>query len=91
MNQKKDIVFYLQHKLPWETDWVDIEIGESENCKQFIKVLIDEPPHLVETEYRIIQKKQTILRNNKKSVICPMCIMDGKQLSNKLKELRRES
>jgi hypothetical protein len=90
MKIKKDKNFYLQHKLPWESEWEDKEIGKSVDCEKFNKILIDEPPYLIETEYRIIKKKITELRNNKKLVICPVCIESGFEVANRITKKKRD-
>jgi len=91
MKNKKDSNFYLQHKLPWESDWEYVESGKSEGCEEFIKILINEPPHLVETEYRIVKNVTTELRNKNKSVTYPVCIISGTEMSKKLKELKQRN
>jgi hypothetical protein len=82
MKKKKDRNFYLQHKLPWQSEWEDFEVGDSENCEKFINILSKEPAHLVETEYRIVKKEITELKNKNKSIVFPICIMSGKEITN---------
>jgi len=88
---KNKDVFYLQHKLPWESEWDDVEKGISTDCEKFTKILEKEPLHLIETEYRIIIKKEIKLRNNKKEVKCPMCIMNGSQIASSLREQKQRN
>jgi len=89
MKKKKDTDMYLQHKLPWESEWEDVGAGKTIDCEKFMSILGEEPPHLIATEYRIIKKKLTQLRNKAKSIVCPVCIMSGSQIADRLKELKR--
>ena len=88
MKKKKDSELYLQHKLPWESEWEDVAIGNDVDCDKFKKILESEPPHLIETEYRIIRKKMTELKNKNKSVICPVCIMRGTEMSKQFEGVK---
>lgn len=89
MRKKKDNLIYLQHKLPWDTEWEDVESKKASECEAFVKALGNEPPHLVETEYRIIAKKAMKLRNKEKSVVYPVCIMSGSEIAQRIKNLNK--
>jgi hypothetical protein len=50
---KKSEFYFLQHKLPWETDWSDVEKAKDPKSNVFIEALKEEPSHIVEMEYKV--------------------------------------
>ena len=89
MKKQKKNALYLQHKLPWETDWNDVADGDSVGCEKFLNILKPEPLHLITIEYRIIERKSMKLSKGEKTVIYPDCIMTGADIASYLKKLKR--
>lgn len=77
--------YVLQHKYPWETDWKSLKECKSEYNDKFNKLLISEPMHLIEVEYRIIKKVTTKLKSTGKTVVRPSTVLIGKSLSDRIK------
>jgi hypothetical protein len=75
-------IFCLQHKYPWEVLWHDIAIENNSYNDEFHGILKSEPVHLVEVEYRIMEKKEVILKFNGKNVIKPIPCLEGQYLSH---------
>ncbi|MFW5794623.1 MAG: hypothetical protein ACOCV1_03975 [Bacillota bacterium] len=88
---KKKNMFYLQHKLPWQIDWIDIESANSEDVRNFIDILDEEPLHLIEIEYRIVAKESIKLRNKDKSTVHLKCVMTGKEIVSNIKKIKSKN
>lgn len=87
--KKRKCMLYLQHKLPWETDWNDVATGDSIGCKNFLKILKKEPPHLIAVEYRIVEKKNMKVNSQNKTVTYPVCIINGSDIASNIKGQKR--
>jgi hypothetical protein len=80
--------YCLQHKYPWEVSWHDIAIEGSMYNDEFHSILKTEPSHLIEVEYRIMEKKNVNLRFNGMKVIKPIPCLDGRKLSIAVEEFK---
>ena len=81
-------VFCLQHKYPWEVSWHDIAIENTLYNDSFDEILKVEPGHLIEVEYRIMEKKNVVLKYNGKKVIKPIPCLEGKELSEMVEQFK---
>jgi len=73
--------YFLQHKLPWETTWEDVEAAGDPKDEKFIKTLKNEPSHIIEMEYRVVKKENFKLKTTNRSVINPVHVLSGTQLA----------
>jgi hypothetical protein len=87
MSRKKEM-YFLQHKYPWQNEWTDVINSEVLDDLCFLEILKDEPYHLIEIEYRIIQKEIVQLRNKDKKVIRPIPMFSNKGLVEHVKTLK---
>jgi hypothetical protein len=76
--------FFLQHKLPWEYEWIDVECSKKKHDDKFLKILRKEPEHIIETEYRIIKKEKLFLKKENKAVYHPILIFSGFDIVNNI-------
>lgn len=84
-------VYSLQHKYPWEISWHDIAIENTVYNDVFHEILKVEPYHLIEIEYRIMQKKDVVLKFNNLKVVKPIPCLEGKTLSDKVEEFKENN
>lgn len=78
---KRGDFFFLQHKLPWESDWEDIEKDKTCDSSKFIDHLREEPAHVIEMEYRVVRKEKVKLKTSNKTVFNPVYVLSGPDLA----------
>lgn len=86
---RKSGFFFLQHKLPWESVWKDFE--KNKNSKKLLDLLVDEPLHVIEMEYRIIKKEKIKLKTSSKSIMNPIYVYSGNELADVVKQYLERS